>query len=99
MEQCNCKMKKQTPRSEDLKKSLLCRLNRIQGQVNGMGKMIEDGRYCADILIQLSAVEKALESVGYLILQDHMESCVEEKLRHGDREVIPELLDLVRKLK
>lgn len=97
-EQCSC-MHKKRPRSGELQKTLQNRLNRISGQIDGMKKMIDDNRYCGDILIQLAAVESALSSLGYVILQNHMETCVVEKVKDGDTEVMDELLDLMRKLK
>lgn len=61
--------------------------------------MIDDNRYCGDILIQLSAAESALQNLGYIILKDHMESCVAEKIKSGDEEIIGETIELIRKLK
>lgn len=61
--------------------------------------MIEDNRYCGDILIQTAAAESALKSFGYIILQDHMHSCVVEEIKHGNTSVIDETVELVKKLK
>jgi len=60
------------------------RLNRIAGQVAGLQRMVEDDRYCIDVLTQVSAVKAALESVALLLLADHTASCVAEAIRAGD---------------
>ena len=66
------------------KDQLLKRLARIEGQVRGVARMIEDDRYCIDILTQLSAVETALEAVALNVLEDHVEHCVAGALSSGD---------------
>jgi len=60
------------------------RLKRISGQVNGLARMIEDGRYCIDVLVQIAAVEAALHKLSALILQDHLETCVAESFNSRD---------------
>ena len=94
-----CAKKKHTPRSEEEKKKLVNRVSRIEGQLKGIAKMIEEDRYCGDILIQLSAVEKALESFGYTILNAHLESCVKEDILAGKDEVIAETMELIKRIK
>ena len=74
-----CCRYKHTPRSEEAKKKLTNRLNRMIGQLGGIKKMIEEDRYCGDILMQVAAVESALQALGYVMLQDHMETCVVEE--------------------
>ncbi len=64
--------------------ALVKRLHRIEGQVRGIERMLEDGRYCIDILTQVSAVTTALESVALKILDDHVRHCVAEALASGD---------------
>ena len=99
MPECeNCHYKA-VPRDDILKKQLESRMNRIVGQMNGMMTMIDENRYCGDVLIQLAAIEKALQSVGYLILSDHMNSCVTQQVKDGEPRAMDELLELVRKLK
>lgn len=61
--------------------------------------MISDNRYCGDILIQISAVEKALQSFGYIILEEHLKTCVVENVLSGNAEIMDETIDLVKKLK
>ena len=90
---------KATPRDDAFKKQLQSRMNRIIGQMNGMNAMLGEDRYCGDVLIQLAAIEKALQSVGYLILQDHMNTCVTEQIGNGDPQAMDNLLELMKKLK
>ena len=61
--------------------------------------MVEDNRYCGDILTQIAAVESALQSLGYIILKDHMETCVAEEIKNGNMQIIDEAVELVKKLK
>src|SRR5881397_785486 len=68
------------------KPQLLKRLARIEGQVRGIAKMIEDDRYCIDILTQLGAVDTALEAVALKVLEDHVTHCVAGALASGDPE-------------
>ena len=74
-------------------------MNRIAGQVAGIQRMLDDNRYCGDILTQIAAVESALQSVGYLVLQEHMRSCVAEGVREGRDEMLDEAVELMKKLK
>jgi DNA-binding FrmR family transcriptional regulator len=68
----------------DDKAALIKRLHRIEGQVRGIERMVEEDRYCIDILTQLSAVTTALESVAFRILDDHVQHCVAGALASGD---------------
>ena len=68
------------------KEQLLKRLARIEGQVRGIARMIEDNRYCIDILTQLGAVDTALEAVAIKVLEDHVQHCVSGALASGDAE-------------
>lgn len=95
----NCCNHKHTPRSEETVKVLQNRLNRMIGQLGGIKNMLDDNRYCGDILTQISAVESALQSFGYIVLKEHMETCVAEKVRNGDGEIMDETLELIKKLK
>ena len=94
-----CVRTKHTPRSEEDQKLLKNRLNRIVGQLNGISRMLDENRYCGDILMQIAAVESALQSVGYMILKEHMETCVAEGVRAGNNEVLAEAFELMKKLK
>ena len=95
----NCCRIKSTPRSEESQKALQNRLNRMIGQLGGIKKMIDDNRYCGDILTQIAAVESALQNFGYIILKDHLDSCVTEKIKSGDDEIIDETIELIKKLR
>jgi DNA-binding FrmR family transcriptional regulator len=83
------------------KDALIRRLHRIEGQVRGIERMVEDDRYCVDILTQISAVTTALESVAFVILDDHVNHCVAGALASGDpaaaEEKSRELLDAVHR--
>ena len=99
MEKDCCERYKKTPRSEEQLKTLRSRMNRIAGQVAGIQRMLDDNRYCGDILTQIAAVESALQSVGYLVLQEHMRSCVAEGVREGRDVMLDEAVELMKKLK
>ena len=91
--------KKSTYRTEEEKKKLEKRLNIIEGQIRGVKKMIEEDRYCADILMQISAINKALESVENSILESHISSCVVREIKAGNTEIIQEVMELIRRLR
>lgn len=90
---------KHTPRSEESLRALQNRLNRIVGQLNGIKNMLDDNRYCGDILTQVAAASRALQSFGYSILQQHMESCMVEEIQSGNLQIIDEAVTLIKKLK
>ena len=94
---CECMNNKKTIRSEEDKKKLISRINRIKGQLDGINKMVADDRYCADILIQLSAADKAIKSLASIILDNHMHSCVLDSIKEGDLTKIDEIVDLFRR--
>ncbi len=100
MDHCKgCEMRyKGTPRSEEQIKQLVSRLNRISGQLSGIKKMVEENRYCGEVLVQVSAVESAMRAFGYLVLEEHMRTCVSEKIRAGDEGIVKETVDLIKKL-
>jgi DNA-binding FrmR family transcriptional regulator len=83
------------------KEALVKRLHRIEGQVRGIERMIEDDRHCIDVLTQISAVTTALESVAFRILDDHVSHCVADALASGDaaqaEEKSRELLEAVHR--
>ncbi len=96
---CACCHHKNTPRDAKEQKQLQNRINRIIGQLNGIKNMIEDNRYCGDILIQIAAVESALQNLGYIVLQDHLETCVVEEVQKGNEAIMAEAVELIKKLK
>ncbi len=93
----NCCEEKKTYRSDEDKKSLTSRLNRIEGQIRGITAMIQNDRYCDEILIQLSAVDKSIKSLANLLLDKHMKACVKENLLKGNDTVLDEIVDLFKK--
>ncbi|MBQ8531880.1 MAG: metal-sensing transcriptional repressor, partial [Clostridia bacterium] len=89
---------KQKHRNETEYKSLMNRLNRIEGQVRGIKKMLENDAYCTDILTQVSAVAAALNSFNKELLSNHIHTCVAENIKSGNDEVIDELVLALQKL-
>lgn len=83
------------------KKDAIERLNRIEGQIKGIKKMVEEGRYCVEVLGQISAAHEALRGVGKIILRNYLENCVTHSIRSGSKqkqkETYGELMDLVYK--
>jgi CsoR family transcriptional regulator, copper-sensing transcriptional repressor len=83
----------------EIKHSIATRLRRIEGQVRGVQKMVEEERYCADVLMQLSSVQEALRGVGRGLLHNHLKHCVGEAIRSDDparaEEMYDELMDLI----
>lgn len=93
---CACHHKK-TPRSQAFQADLQKRLNRAIGQLNGVKDMLDDNRYCGDVLIQLAAAESAIHNVSALLLQDHLETCVVEQVQQGNVEIIEEAMQLIKR--
>ncbi|MDD6345840.1 MAG: metal-sensing transcriptional repressor [Oscillospiraceae bacterium] len=95
--ECEC-CKKTKERSHDEYRKLINRLNRIEGQIRGIKGMVENNAYCTDILIQVSAVNSALNSFNKELLANHIRTCVADDIRNGKDEVIDELVDTLQKL-
>ena len=72
-------------------KAVLNRLSRAIGHLESIKRMVEDGRDCSEVLIQLSAVKSAINNTGKIILQDHIEHCIVDEVEHGDKDAIKEL--------
>lgn len=85
-------------RSEKELKDLVSRLNRVEGQVRGIRRMLEEDAYCPDIMIQVSAVKAALDSFNCALLSQHIRGCVAEDIRNGDESTIDELIDTIKKI-
>ncbi len=98
MEEKHCCCHKTKERTEEEYKKLLNRLNRIEGQIRGIKKMVETDAYCTDILIQVSAVNAALNSFNKELLATHIRTCVAEDIRAGKEETIDELVITLQKL-
>ena len=94
---CNCASRKHTPRSPELKSDVSRRINRAIGQLNGIKTMVEEDRYCGDVLTQLAAVESAVKAISREVMQDHLETCVVERVQAGDTEVVDEVMGLFKK--
>ena len=92
---CCCENKK--VRSEEDKKKLTARLNRIIGQLQGIKKMVDEDKYCGDILIQLAASDKAIRSLSSLILEDHMHTCLVKSINEGETDKIDEVIELFKR--
>lgn len=88
----------QSHHSKELKQNMIKRLNRIEGQIRGIARMIDNDVYCDDILHQFSSVEAALKSVKTILLEAHMKSCIVEQLKAGHEEVIDELMITIKKM-
>jgi CsoR family transcriptional regulator, copper-sensing transcriptional repressor len=83
------------------KEDVLRRLNRIEGQVKGIKRMVEEDTYCVDVMNQVSSVHEALRGVGKLLMRNHLQHCVTEALRDGDEDkaekTYQEMMDLIYK--
>ena len=93
-----CCCHKTRERSPEEYKKLLNRLSRIEGQVRGIRRMLEEDAYCPDILIQVSAVNAALNSFSKELLSQHIHTCVKEDILAGNDETIDELVNTMQKL-
>lgn len=94
--ECCCSKTKE--RTNEEYKSLINRLNRIEGQVRGIRGMVEKSAYCTDILVQVSAVNAALNAFNKELLASHIKTCVADDIRNGKDETIDELVATLRKL-
>lgn len=96
-EKCN-KCQKAKHRTAEEKKKITKRLNIIEGQIKGIKQMVEDDRYCNDILIQVSAINKSLKSLGNEILKSHLSTCVVNDIKNDNLSVIDEVVSLFDRL-
>ncbi|PUB10634.1 metal-sensitive transcriptional regulator [Paenisporosarcina sp. OV554] len=95
---CSTLSDRKSHHSEKVKKNLVTRLNRIEGQIRGVKGMIDKDTYCDDVITQISASQSALNSVAKIILEGHLKGCVVDRLQEGDLEVLDEVLITVQKL-
>src|SRR5580765_2451323 len=72
------------PRAAEARQGLMLRLRRVEGQVRGVQKMVEEERYCPDVLVQMSAIHESLRAVERILMKDHLQHCATEALRSGD---------------
>ena len=98
MDKCCCNTGKTKHRDNAEYKALITRLNKIEGQVRGIKNMVENDRYCVDILTQVSAVQSALNSFNKILLSQHIKTCVVDDIKSGNNEVVDELLNTIQKI-
>lgn len=96
-------MEEKTLSGNNDKEAIIKRLNRIEGQVNGIKRMVESERYCVDILTQIAAIRSAIDKVGGIILENHIKGCVSERIKNQSseesEEAINELMNIIMKFK
>ncbi|MBQ0072243.1 MAG: metal-sensing transcriptional repressor [Spirochaetales bacterium] len=95
---CCCSGEKHTERNEEQKKKLMNRLSRLEGQIRGLKTMIEEDKYCGDILVQAAAASAALSGFEREVLAAHMHSCVIRDIKDGKDDVVDELMDILQKM-
>ncbi|MCI5569209.1 MAG: metal-sensing transcriptional repressor [Candidatus Alectryocaccobium sp.] len=99
MDKCrHCMEARKKERSEEEHKALLNRLSRIEGQIRGIHKMVENDAYCTDILMQVSAVTNALNSFSKVLLSNHIKTCVTNDIKEGKEETVDELVNVLARL-
>jgi CsoR family transcriptional regulator, copper-sensing transcriptional repressor len=84
--------------SDKIKKNLVIRLNKIEGQIRGIRGLIEKDTYCDDVIAQISATQAALNSVAKMLLEGHLKNCIAQRIQEGDLEAIDEVLATIHKL-
>lgn len=93
-------MKQLSDESKKSKESITKRLNRIEGQVKGIQKMVEEDRYCVDVLVQIAAIRSAIDKVGSIILENHVRGCVANSIKDNKEQtevMVDELMDTILK--
>ena len=95
---CEDSTNKRKERSEKEHRDMVNRLSRIEGQIRGIKGMVEKNAYCTDILIQVAAVNAALNSFNRVLLADHIKTCVTQDILDGKEETVDELVDTLKKL-
>ena len=98
MAKCNkCEVRHKS-RTDTEKKALITRLKKVEGQIRGIQKMVDEDLYCPDILIQVSAATNALNSFNKELLACHIKSCVKENIKAGNDKTIDELVNVLQKV-
>lgn len=92
-----CCEKKKTKRSEKEKQLINNRLSRIEGQIRGIKKMIEEDAYCNDVLIQLSSIENSVKSLSNQVLENHLYTCIARDIENGNEDAINEIISLFKR--
>ena len=93
-----CNPQKKAHHSEDVKKSLQLRLKRIEGQLRGIRKMIEEDTYCDDVLNQIASAQSALNGTAFHLLEHHVRQCVSDQIKNGKTDVIAEVIKTIKRL-
>ncbi len=91
-------MKHPSKHSVEVQKSMITRLNRVEGQIRGIKKMIEAETYCDDIINQIEASRSALKSIEMMLLESHIQNCVVDQIKEGDHEVVNEVLATFKRM-
>lgn len=95
---CSISSERKSHHSDQVKRNLSSRLNRIEGQIRGIKGLIEKDTYCDDVITQISATQAALNSVAKILLEGHLKNCVVDRIQEGDMEVVDEVLVTIQKL-
>ncbi|MCU9612950.1 metal-sensitive transcriptional regulator [Caldibacillus lycopersici] len=95
---CTSSNERKSHHSEQTKKNLITRLNRIEGQIRGVKGLIERDTYCDDVITQISAIQSALNGVSKILLEGHLKHCVVERIQEGDTEVLDEFLTTIQRV-
>ena len=99
MSKCSCKeCKKAKNRTEEEKKRIIKRLSMVEGQIRGIKQMIENERDCNDIVIQLSAINNGLKSLGNSMIENHMKTCMVEEIQKGNVDIIENMMNLMKQI-
>ena len=89
---------KTTNRDDEFKKYLKTRLNTVEGQIRGVVKMIDEDRYCMDVLTQTLAINKSLKGISMDILKNHLKTCVVNEIKNDNLDIIEEVMELIKRL-
>ncbi len=98
VECCTATSDRKSHHSEQTKKNLVTRLNRIEGQIRGVKGLIEKDTYCDDVLTQIAAIQSALNGVSKILLEGHLKNCVVERIQEGDMDVLDEFLTTIQRV-
>lgn len=98
VECCTSPSERKSHHSEQTKKNLVTRLNRIEGQIRGVKGLIEKDTYCDDVLTQIAAIQSALNGVSKILLEGHLKNCVVERIQEGDMDVLDEFLTTIQRV-
>ncbi|NLA78194.1 MAG: metal-sensing transcriptional repressor [Erysipelothrix sp.] len=91
-------MKRPTQHSLEVQQQMVTRLNRVEGQIRGIKKMIESQTYCDDVINQIEASRAALKSIAIIMLESHIQTCVVDQIKDGDVAVVNEVLATVKRM-